>query len=172
MIFIIPAHQVETFSILLALCEESPQVTGGFPPHRSNKEKLWYSSRHSTWWNQSIWWWYKTPRRPRDVTVMSHWKMKLESLLNMPNFILKKKPQILKCDFQLDGGVLTNNEKQSLSNNIDSILDFLCEAWPLDKVGSYAIFRYICKRHVYTNKGICSYLYVDNLPFILPMYVH
>ena len=34
-------HNMETFSTLLALCEENPPVTGGFPSQRASKADLW-----------------------------------------------------------------------------------------------------------------------------------
>ena len=35
-------QQVETFSALLALCEENPPVTGGFSPTKASDAELWF----------------------------------------------------------------------------------------------------------------------------------
>ena len=60
-------HQMETFSALLAVCEENPTVTGEFP---SQMQVTWscdvfFDLRQNKRLSKQSWgWWFETPSRP------------------------------------------------------------------------------------------------------------
>ena len=59
-------HQLETLSALLALCEENPPITGGFPSQRpvTRSFDIFFDMRLNKWLSkQSRWWWFETPWR-------------------------------------------------------------------------------------------------------------
>ena len=54
-------HNMEILSILLALCEGNPPVTGGFPSQKANNVEHWCFLWFEMWWCSC------------DITVMASW---------------------------------------------------------------------------------------------------
>ena len=95
-------HHMETFSVLLALCEGNPPITGGVP---SQRQVTWsfdvfLDLRLDKWSSmQSRRWWFDTPSRPlwrrcnghrtfrvamfkRISKMIQHWKCKGTKLIH------------------------------------------------------------------------------------------
>ena len=59
--------QMETFSMLLAICEGNSPVTGEFPTHRpvTRSFDVFFDLHLNKWLNKQSWgWWFETPSRP------------------------------------------------------------------------------------------------------------
>ena len=59
-------HQMETFSVLLALCAGNLPVTDEFPAKRPVTQSfdIFFDLRLNKWWSkQSLGWWFETPSR-------------------------------------------------------------------------------------------------------------
>ena len=69
-------HQMNTFSALLALCAGNRPVTGEFPSQRpvTRNFDVYFDLRLNKGLSKQSWgWWFETPSRQYDVTVMDKW---------------------------------------------------------------------------------------------------
>ena len=90
-------HQMETFSVLLALCEGNPPVTGEFPSQRPVTRSfdvffdLRLKNRLSKHWNR---WWFENPSRSlwrhcNEYDAQNNWcrnPLRIRSMLNFTIF--------------------------------------------------------------------------------------
>ena len=89
-------HQMETFAASLAVCEENPPVTGGFPSQRpvTRSFDIFYKRMNKQLSKQSIRRWFETPlrslwRRCNEIStwytcfIQTSWQIRVKSSANV-----------------------------------------------------------------------------------------
>ena len=116
------SHDMETFLILLSLCEGNPLVTGGLSPHRASNvsyDAFLPANLSKRLNKQSNCWWFETPWSPFHFTVMI-WQDRADSRF--------------ACS-QWETALLCNDVSHWLVEILESALqDFISQSHKVDRI--------------------------------------